>query len=148
MSQVSSSDSTELWRSVTDAWKKLYRASERNLSGLGLSIPELRVLKLLHKSTPVTMAGLSKELMLTQAAMTGLVDRLEEEGLADRVRSKEDRRIVRIALTTKGERVFREAEKIHRQFVEKVLESVEDEEILELSSVLNKLAKASEQLLP
>ncbi|MCL5067836.1 MAG: MarR family transcriptional regulator [Thaumarchaeota archaeon] len=147
MSQVSSSDSTELWRSVTDAWKKLYRASERNLSKLGLSIPELRVLKLLHNSTPVTMAGLSKELMLTQAAMTGLVDRLEEEGLADRVRSKEDRRIVRIALTTKGERVFREAEKIHRQFVEKVLESVEDEEILELSSVLNKLAKASEQLL-
>ncbi|MCL5067837.1 MAG: hypothetical protein M1368_05735, partial [Thaumarchaeota archaeon] len=42
---------------------------ERNLSKLGLSIPELRVLKLLHNSTPVTMAGLSKELMLTQAAM-------------------------------------------------------------------------------
>jgi hypothetical protein len=38
--------------------------------------------------------------------MTGIIDRLERQGLVTRVRDEEDRRVVLIALTDAGRQVF------------------------------------------
>ena len=134
-------DRVEVWRTISDSWKKLYRQVEKNLSGLGLGIPEFRILRTLHDSDDSPMARLSSETLLTQAAITAIVDRLEGDRLVVRKRSNDDRRVVKIGMTTKGEKVFSEALKAHRLFTEEMLQSLNDKELLQLSSLMDKLSR-------
>ena len=50
-----------------------------------------------------TVAELARWMQVDAGAMTRLLDRLEKKGLCKRVRSTEDRRVVRVELTRKGE---------------------------------------------
>lgn len=59
----------------------------------------------LAKGDCSTMAELARDVALDPAAMTRALDRLEAKGLLKRVRSTEDRRVVKLALTEEGERV-------------------------------------------
>lgn len=49
-----------------------------------------------------TMAALAREMCLDPGAMTRSIDRLEAKGLLQRVRSDEDRRVVKLVLTETG----------------------------------------------
>ena len=51
--------------------------------------------------------------------MTDMIDRLEEDGIAERIRDEDDRRVVKVRLTDKGK-------KIKRQFIAKMREGVEE----------------------
>lgn len=58
-------------------------------------------LRLLHGHAD-TAADLAREMMTDAGAMTRMLDRLEGKGFLERVRSSEDRRIVKVLLTDKG----------------------------------------------
>jgi len=55
-----------------------------------------------------TVAELARWLQVDAGAMTRLLDRLEKKGLCKRVRSTEDRRVVKVELTPEGESAIRE----------------------------------------
>ena len=55
-----------------------------------------------------TVAELARWLQVDAGAMTRLLDRLEKKGLCKRVRSVEDRRVVRVELTAEGEAAIAE----------------------------------------
>ena len=55
-----------------------------------------------------TVAELARWLQVDAGAMTRLLDRLEKKGLCKRVRSTEDRRVVKVELTPEGEAAIRE----------------------------------------
>ncbi|MHB1909239.1 MAG: MarR family winged helix-turn-helix transcriptional regulator [Nitrososphaerales archaeon] len=133
-------DKIDLWRSVSDSWKKLTREVEKNLARVGIGIPELRILRTLEDSGPTQMARLSLAALLTQPAITVIVDKLEDQGYVERARSKEDRRVINIKITQSGEALLKDALKIHKQFVEKMLEGLSDSELEELALTMNKLA--------
>lgn len=137
-------DRIELWTSISDSWKKLTRRAEENLSSLDLSIPDFRILKTLDNSGPCPMARLSHETMLTQAAITVIVDELEDRRLVERLRSEHDRRVINIQITSKGRSVVKEALRMHRRFVEQMLEGLNDEELSNLKAMMNKLSSKSE----
>jgi DNA-binding MarR family transcriptional regulator len=52
-----------------------------------------------------TMAELAREVALDPGAVTRALDRLETKGLLRRVRSEDDRRVVKLALTPEGEQL-------------------------------------------
>jgi len=52
-----------------------------------------------------TMAELARDAAMDPGAMTRALDRLEAKGLLQRVRSQEDRRVVRLQLTPEGREV-------------------------------------------
>lgn len=56
-----------------------------------------------HGADP-TMGELAERLFVRHHSAVELADRLVERGLAERVRGKRDRRVVRIRLTTQGKR--------------------------------------------
>jgi DNA-binding MarR family transcriptional regulator len=140
-------DEVELWRSVVDSWKRLQRAAEKNLLRAGLSVAELRILKVLREQGSSPMNRFSAETMLSQPTITGIVDKLEERGLVERVRSKEDRREVLIAITPKGSDILVKGMDLHRRFVERALSAMEADEVPLLVSLLEKLADASDSLI-
>lgn len=55
---------------------------------------------------PPTIGELAGHLLLRHHSAVGLVDRAEEAGLVARRRDAEDRRVVRVVLTAKGERIL------------------------------------------
>ena len=140
----SKTDRTELWRAASDSWKRLTRQVENNLAKLGLGLAEFKILKSLDKEGPAPMAHLSRETLVTQAAVTVIVDNLEEAGSVQRTRSVEDRRVINVEITAKGRSLLKEALKIHKRFVEEMLEELTDEELHSLSIIMGKLSSKIE----
>jgi DNA-binding MarR family transcriptional regulator len=70
---------------------------------LGLRPPAFGALRLLDE--PRTMSEIAAVLHCDNSNVTGIVDGLEEKGLATRRSSTEDRRVKLIALTPEGRRV-------------------------------------------
>ncbi len=70
---------------------------------LGLRPPAFGALRLLDE--PRTMSKIATVLHCDNSNVTGIVDGLEEKGLATRRSSTEDRRVKLIALTPEGRRV-------------------------------------------
>jgi DNA-binding MarR family transcriptional regulator len=90
--------------SLLQAAHALEARLETALAGVGLSSAKYTVLaKLARAGEPLTLSELAAQVCCVRSNMTQLVDRLEAEGLVRRVDDREDRRIVRAALTKLGE---------------------------------------------
>ena len=73
----------------------------------GLTIRELYVMQELNDSHDRTISSFRDGLM-TAAALTGMVDKLESKHLIKRVRCYNDRRKIYLKLTEKGRSFFRD----------------------------------------
>lgn len=88
-----------------------------------------------------TMSSIAKKLNVTAGTLTTSMNRLVRQNYAIRQRSTEDRRVVMITLTEKGERAYRHHAKFHEQMTDAVIQSLEPEELPVLLKTLNGLAK-------
>jgi len=61
-----------------------------------------------------TVGELAAHLLIRHHSAVGLIDRLAERGLVERVQGAEDRRQVRIRLTAEGERKLKRLAGVHR----------------------------------
>ncbi len=68
----------------------------------GLTLPQLMVMQTLRNNSPITSGELAKEISLTQATVTSILDRLEKKGLVARERGVDDKRKVWLHLTNEG----------------------------------------------
>lgn len=74
----------------------------RECGDCALTSPQATLLRLMHPDRPIPMSALATALACHASNVTGLVDRLEEQGLVTRRPSDEDRRVKNICLTPKG----------------------------------------------
>lgn len=72
----------------------------------GLTMPQYQLLLAALNESDATLGGLSEHLNCSRGNVTGIVDRLERDGWLERERSAEDRRVITVRLTDKGERVW------------------------------------------
>jgi MarR family transcriptional regulator, organic hydroperoxide resistance regulator len=68
-----------------------------------VAVPVWRVLASLSGSKGETVTGLAEVCLVHQPTMTKLLDRMVRDGLVTRSPDAQDRRIVRVALTSQGE---------------------------------------------
>ena len=117
-------------------------AIEARLGEHGLSRGEFGVLATLRRrGEPYTLAptALARWMMLSSAAMTNRVDRLEAAGLVERRPDPGDRRGVLVALTPDGKRVVDAAVADHVENERRLLEPLTAEEQQTLIALLRKL---------
>jgi len=74
-------------------------------SELGLSFQQSMALMHLEADAPVQMSALASSLQCDNSNVTGIVDRLEAAGLAERRPAERDRRVKTVVLTPHGEAV-------------------------------------------
>lgn len=67
-----------------------------------ITAPQLICLLHVVNNGPVSATTIGREVHLSPSTVVGILDRLEEKGLVERQRSREDRRIVRITATREG----------------------------------------------
>lgn len=93
-------DSTDM---VLATLRQIIRAIDiqsKRLVGLyGLTGPQILVLKEIQKHPNLPISAISKNISLSQATVTSILDRLEHKGFAQRIREQIDKRKVTIRLT-------------------------------------------------
>ena len=93
--------------------RRLIRATDLHSKQLvktaGLTAPQLLLMQAIREKGQVTIGALAKEISLSQATVTTILDRLEKRGLVYRERSSEDKRKVHAYLTDKGLDFIRDA---------------------------------------
>lgn len=103
----------EVTEMVVVALRRIIRAIDLRsrflVTNYGLTGPQLMVLKELSVHGGVYVAELTRAIHLSQATVTGILDRLEKRGLVRRQRSDEDKRRVHVWLTGDGERLLADA---------------------------------------
>jgi len=117
-------------------------AIEARLGEHGLNRGEFDVLATLRRGgEPYTLAptALARWMMLSSAAMTNRVDRLEAAGLVERRPDPGDRRGLLVALTPDGKRVVDAAVADHVENERRMLEPLSEEEQRTLNALLRKL---------
>lgn len=108
-----------------------------------VTLPQFDVLsELEHADDKLTMSQLSKELMVSNGNITGVVDRLEKSGLVRRTRPDHDRRIQFIELTDAGASEFKHMAGHHERWLEKLLEQVSVEDMRGLQESLLRMRES------
>ena len=104
----------------------------RNLVGRAVSMTHLHVLATLRARGPMRMSELAEALDVSVANVTGIVNRMEERALVERLRDERDRRVVIAALSDEGRRVFEEMDRRTHDFFEGVLSHLSVDEMTQL----------------
>ena len=103
----------ELDDAIVAALRRIVRAidlrSRRLFDQLGLTGPQLMVLREARRMGSAPISALARKVNLSQPTVSGIVDRLERRALVRRDRSTSDRRTVAVTITPEGGRVLREA---------------------------------------
>lgn len=120
--------------------RRLIRATDLHSKQLvktaGLTAPQLLLLQAIREQGQVTIGALAKEISLSQATVTTILDRLEKRGLVYRERSLEDKRKVHAHLTDKGCDIIRDAPTpLQEHFVKQFRDLREWEQSMIISSL-------------
>ncbi|MEO0997292.1 MAG: MarR family transcriptional regulator [Pseudomonadota bacterium] len=102
-----------------------------------VTLPQFDVLSELdHAGRPLTMSELSKELMVSNGNITGVIDRLVKLRLVARQRPAHDRRVQQIDLTDQGRSEFRRIARKHESWIGRLFADLSQDEMRELQSLL------------
>jgi len=82
----------------------LKKQSDEVMSG-HITMPQFIVLELIKIKGGLRMTEIASEMGITLPAATGLIDRLHTLKMITRVYNKNDRRIIRVILSSKGKRI-------------------------------------------
>ena len=110
------------------------------LAEIGLRPPLFGVMTLIDADPGVTQQQLVERSEIDPSSMVGLLDELEELGLAERRQHPSDRRKHALHLTANGERTLAQAREVALGVVEKVLAPLGERERETLRRLLRKLA--------
>lgn len=105
-----------------------------------ISNNDMHIIEAIGLSGENTMSSVAKKLKITAGSLTTAVNELVRKAYVKRERSEEDRRVVYIALTEKGEKAFYHHEQFHRQMTNAVIEKLDDEEIDALVKMLKDIS--------
>jgi DNA-binding MarR family transcriptional regulator len=107
----------------------LDRALKKYFSEGSITVPQLNIVNILSKVEKVKQSDLSHALMTTPAAVSGIMDRLEAQGVVERVRSAEDKRVVYARLTNSFKESHRDLDNNIGGFLSLIIQKQELEEI-------------------
>ena len=106
----------------------------------GITGPQLSTLRVVHRMQPVSTGALARAACIGYATLTGILDRLEDNGYVTRTRDPDDRRSVILKMTKGGERVLASAPSLLQTRLREELVRMSDRE---RSNVLNTLLRVA-----
>jgi DNA-binding MarR family transcriptional regulator len=114
---------------------------ERAVGVHGIRSRHAEMLVVIDAEGPMSQRALGRRLRIDKSPMVGLVDDLERLGLAERRRSRSDRRIQALHLTAKGRTVLERVEQIAAAEQARTFGVLDDEERAVLHDLLLRVAE-------
>jgi DNA-binding MarR family transcriptional regulator len=130
----------EIYDQVLVSLRQIIRAIDLHSKKLeresGLTGPQLLVMQLIATHGEMTSGVIAKEVSLSQATVTSILDRLERKALLVRERSTTDKRKVMVSLTEAGGKAIEKAPALMQESFIRAFNQLEDwEQSLILSSL-------------
>ena len=95
-----------------------------------VTLPRFDLMAQLDKApNGMTLGELSQRMMVSNGNVTGLAERLVEQGLLDRRPSPNDRRAQIVSLTAEGRRAFRAMARTHEDWIAQIFAGLDAAEI-------------------
>ena len=107
----------------------------------GLTSPQVSVLKILEATDDLSLTELSERMSAKNSTITGIVDRMERDGLVMRDRSSSDRRVVLIRATEKGRELARSVKVGAMELLTSALGALNEVDRQELRRIVLELAE-------
>jgi MarR family 2-MHQ and catechol resistance regulon transcriptional repressor len=108
------------------------------------SILQLETLAYIKEEKPV-MKEVADFLCITPPSATSLINKLVKAGMLERFFNKDDRRIVHLAITAKGEKMLRQEFNKVARHIRKILIKLNNQERKNLIRILEKLQRIYQQ---
>jgi DNA-binding MarR family transcriptional regulator len=133
-------DGRELVERIMDefhvAMRELRCAGTERLVKAGVSMTHLHVMGLLSRHGETSMSRIADLLDVSLSNATGLIDRMAERGLVERVRVPDDRRVVLVLLSAEGQAQLDALEILRRDLLQKILGQLDATQLTRLSRSL------------
>ncbi|MFD1778698.1 MULTISPECIES: MarR family winged helix-turn-helix transcriptional regulator [Fredinandcohnia] len=107
--------------------------------GTELTNEQHYTLRYINKVGSCTSTELAEVFEVKKSAITAIINRLFEKGLIDRTRDENDRRLVYLTLSTRGEKLFLKTEERVNNLVESIIGEFSEEEIVQFLKTYEKL---------
>jgi len=117
----------------------------REFYKLKITMPQFFVMDILNHNGETKMTDLAGSVNVTTAAMTGIVDRLVRDGYLIRVNDPEDRRIIKVKLTSKGNSVVRNITEKRKELTIKMFGVISQEDRIAYLNILTSIKGALER---
>jgi DNA-binding MarR family transcriptional regulator len=108
--------------------KKLFK-HKKNLKQKKIPHSFYHILKVLKKRGELPMSEIGRLVYISKSNMTSLIDKLVENGLAERLPDKNDRRVINIALTDKGKELLKDWRKYSNTEIKMNLSTLSNEDL-------------------
>jgi DNA-binding MarR family transcriptional regulator len=108
----------------------------------GISMTHLHILWVLEHHGDLTMSRLAEMLDVSLSNATGLIDRMEERGLVERVRVPDDRRVVLVRASEQGARIRDEIEALKQDRMRAILGRLSPGQLSRMTAAIRDLRTA------
>jgi DNA-binding MarR family transcriptional regulator len=138
-------DDSEVIAEIVDNLRRVFQVvneqSKRAERETGLTGPQLWTIKVIAEYAPIKITDLARRIYLHTTTVVGILDRLEVKGFVSRVRSKEDRRVVQVELTSKGKDLVAKAPEVAQGLLVAGLEMLPQRSLKNITKGLKQLVK-------
>ena len=104
-----------------------------------ISVNDMHILEAVGTEEPRSMSSVAKSLSVTVGTLTIAMNNLVKKGYVNRARSEEDRRVVLISLSEKGEKAYYHHQKFHDDMIQAIMTDLDETQMDALTQALNKL---------
>jgi DNA-binding MarR family transcriptional regulator len=112
-------------------------AGTGRLVKLGVSMTHMHVLWMIQHNGDLPMSRLAELLDVSFSSATGIVDRMAERGLVERVRVPDDRRVVLVRISTGGRQTLDETEAVKQDRLQAILGHLDGPQLARLERSLS-----------
>lgn len=121
--------------------KDLAAALEKRVAPHGITRVQWMLLYYAEKNPGVTQKQLAEIMGITEPSVVRLIDRVEADGLLERIPHPDDRRIRTIVLTDKGKKLNRKVTKVVEQFKDDAIAGIPVKDMDTFREVLETMVK-------
>lgn len=125
----------KLFHNINDIEEQMIRTGDY----MDVTANDMHVMEAIGIGEHKSMTMVAKALHVTTGTLTISINNLVKKEYVERERSEEDRRVVFVSLTPKGQKAFLHHQKFHEQMIEAIVEQLSEEEQHVLEKALRRI---------
>jgi MarR family transcriptional regulator, organic hydroperoxide resistance regulator len=132
LAQKQADEIIEIFKSIKKAINSKF---EKSAKKYGFTAPQLGVIFHLYVMPSITLQSLSEHMGLTKSTVSGIVDRLEKQGVVTREIPKDNRRIVNLSISEefkKNNDICKMKKEFITDFISESIKNTNPEEVVKM----------------
>lgn len=146
MADTNIKELVDLYLDVSFSVNTIAESLVKEQIGSDLTNDQHYTLRYINKAGSCTSTELAEVFEVKKSAITAIINRLFEKGLIERTRDENDRRLVYLTLSDKGNELFTKTEERVHKLVESIIGEFSEEEIVQFLKTYGKLNGILQQI--